>query len=157
MRLVLTSALTLGVIASAIVTSPALAQTPNIEGSYRLVSRTLKDGTVIKPPEIVGLQTYTKEYRNFNISFKDPEGKMISRSLIATYTLTPTEYTEKPLFHIYVQGNEIRNAIDESARSKVTIDGQRISFPNARRQIVHELGGFTSTSPENTDIWEKVQ
>ena len=27
------------------------AQAPSIEGTYRLVSRTLRDGTVIKPPD----------------------------------------------------------------------------------------------------------
>ncbi len=88
--------------AMTIFASPVLAQAPNIEGSYRLVSRTLKDGAVIKPPEIQGVQTYTKQYRNFNISSKNPEGKMMSRSLIAEYTLTPTEYAEKPLFHVFV-------------------------------------------------------
>src|SRR5687768_9971310 len=56
----------------------AFAQSLSIEGTYRLVSRTLKDGTVLKPPEAIGLQTYTKEHRQFNIIGKDPEGKIIS-------------------------------------------------------------------------------
>jgi hypothetical protein len=40
--------------------SGALAQAPNIEGTYRLVSRTLPDGTVQKPPDVIGLQTYER-------------------------------------------------------------------------------------------------
>ncbi len=155
MRLVLSSMLVLG--AMTIFNSPVLAQAPNIEDSYRLVSRTLKDGTVIKPPEIQGVQTYTKQYRNFNISVKNPEGKMMSRSLIAEYTITPTEYTEKPLFHIFAEDDKVNRPTTEPTRSKVTIEGQKISFPNARREVVHEPGGFTSTSPDNTDIWEKIQ
>jgi hypothetical protein len=85
----------------------SFAQSPNIEGTYRLASRTLKDGTVIKPPEIVGLQTYTKQYRNFNINYKSPDGKVTSRSLVAEYTLTSEEYAEKPLFHMYVDDDKI--------------------------------------------------
>jgi hypothetical protein len=82
---------------------------------------------------------------------------MMSRSLIAEYTITPTEYTEKPLFHIFVEDDKVNRPTTEPTRSKVTIEGQKISFPNARREVVHEPGGFTSTSPDNTDIWEKIQ
>src|SRR5262245_51964437 len=64
---------------------PAFAQAPSIEGTYRLVSRTSKDGTVLTPPEVIGLLTYTKEYRQFNIVSKDAEGKRTSRSIVATY------------------------------------------------------------------------
>ena len=38
----------------------ASAQAPSIEGTYQLISRKLPDGTVLKPPDIMGLQTYTK-------------------------------------------------------------------------------------------------
>ena len=42
---------------------------PSIEGTYRLVSRDLPDGTKQVPPAIDGLITFTRGYRNFN--FKD--------------------------------------------------------------------------------------
>jgi hypothetical protein len=87
--------------------SAALAQAPSIEGTYRLVSRTLRDGTVLRPPDVMGLQTYTKGYRNFNILSKDADGQFVSRSIVATYQLTPTEYIETTLFHIFVRGQEI--------------------------------------------------
>jgi hypothetical protein len=45
----------------------ASAQTPSIEGTYQLISRKLSDGTVLSPPHIMGLFTYTKTHRNFNI------------------------------------------------------------------------------------------
>jgi len=78
----------------------AAAQTPSIEGTYQLVSRKLPDGTVLKPPDIMGLFTYTKTHRNFNIVIKDAMGKFYSYSLVSTYKLTPTEYSETRLFSI---------------------------------------------------------
>jgi hypothetical protein len=76
--------------------TPQASSAPSIEGTYQLISRKLADGTVLKPPDIMGLQTYTKRYRNFNILSKDAEGKFTSASFVSTYTLTPTEYTDKP-------------------------------------------------------------
>ena len=39
---------------------------PSIEGTYRLVSRDVPDGSKQVPPAIDGLITFTKGYRNFN-------------------------------------------------------------------------------------------
>src|SRR5262245_35949151 len=80
--------------------SAAAAQTPSIEGTDQLVSRTLPNGTVLKPPDNMGLFTYTKAHRNFNIVIKDATGKFYSYSLVSTYKLTPTEYSETRLFSI---------------------------------------------------------
>jgi hypothetical protein len=137
--------------------SAALAQAPSIEGTYRLVSRTLKDGTVVKPPDVMGLQTYTKSYRNFNILSKDADGQVVSRSIVATYTLTPTEYIETTLFHIFVRGQEIRREVSTPPqRSAVTIDAGRIQFRTEQRVAVYEGNRFTATSPASVDVWEKV-
>jgi hypothetical protein len=78
----------------------AAAQSPSIEGTYQLISRTLPDSTVLKPPAIMGLLTYTKSHRNFNIVIKDATGKFYSYSLVSTYKVTPTEYSETLLFSI---------------------------------------------------------
>jgi hypothetical protein len=140
--------------------SAASAQVPSIEGTYQLISRTLPDGTVFKPPDILGLQTYTKGYRNFNILSKDAEGKFVSRHIVATYTLTPTEYTETTLFHIFVRGQEIRHELaGQPQRSAVTMDAGRLQFerPVEQRVTVFEGNKLTSTSARNVDVWEKVQ
>ena len=39
----------------------ASAQTPSIEGTYQLISRKLPDGTMLSPPDIMGLFTYTED------------------------------------------------------------------------------------------------
>jgi hypothetical protein len=138
--------------------SAAWAQAPSIEGTYRLVSRTLKDGTVLTPPEVMGLQTYTKSYRNFNILSKDANGQFVSRSIVATYTLTPTEYIETTLFHIFVRGQEMRHEVSTPPqRSAVTIEAERIQFRTEQRVAVYEGNRFTATSPASVDVWEKVE
>jgi hypothetical protein len=142
-RVLLTLALTI-----ALAVGPASAQTPSIEGTYRLVSRTLKDGTALKPREVIVLQT-TKEYRQFNIVSKDPEGRIVSCSIIATYTLTSTEYTETTLLHLPVRGNEVRNLSDQPQRAAVTVEGRRITIDPKQsepRVTVFEDNRFTTSS-----------
>ena len=80
--------------------SAAAAQTPSIEGTYQLVSRKLPDGTMLHPPVLMGLWTYTKSHRNFNFVRQDAAGKFNSYSLVSTYTLTATAYSETLLFSI---------------------------------------------------------
>ena len=146
-----------------LVASDALAQAPSIEGTYRLVSRTLRDGTVLKPPDVMGLQTYTKSYRNFNILSKDPDGQFVSRSIVATYTLTPTDYIETTLFHILVRGTEVRREVStQPERSSVSLDARRIEIRRSptnleQRVTVFEGHKFTATSPVSVDLWERVE
>jgi hypothetical protein len=132
---------------------------PSIEGTYKLSSRKRADGTVLKPPDIMGLQTYTKGYRNFNILTKNAEGQYDSLSIVSTYTLTPTEYTETPLFSINVRGQEIRHDLSgQTQRTAVTVDAGRLQFhrPVEQRVTVFEGNGFTSTGANNVDVWEFV-
>src|SRR4030095_1682303 len=80
--------------------SIAAAQAPSIEGTYQLTSRKLSDGTVIKPPDVMAFYTFTKTHRNFNLVQKDATGKFASFSVVSSYVLTATEYSETRLFSI---------------------------------------------------------
>src|SRR5437667_12203473 len=82
------AALLLGIAALITGTGQAAGEAPNIEGTYKLVSRELPNGTKQGPPDVLGLLTYTKEYRNFNIYVKGARGKSLSISASGTYTLT---------------------------------------------------------------------
>jgi hypothetical protein len=73
---------------------------PIIKGTYRLISRDLSDGTKQVPPNIVGLITFTTKYRNFNIYWKDANGKAVSISNIATYQLTGKDYRETNVYYL---------------------------------------------------------
>src|SRR5438105_2347011 len=81
---------------------PAIAQTKakafNIQGTYKLVSRDLPDGTKQHEPEVIGLVTFTQDMRNFNVAWKDKAGKHFSAASVSKYKLTPTQYTETNLY-----------------------------------------------------------
>src|SRR5215472_15967631 len=122
----------------------ASAQTPSIEGTYQLVLRKLPDGTMLKPPDIMGLCTFTKSHRNFNFVLKDATGKFFSFSVVSTYTLTATEYSETLLFSIrtdQIGGKAIIYDLSGQTRSTpVTVEGGRIQFkhPFDPRSFVFE-------------------
>ena len=143
--------------------SAASSQAPSIEGTYQLISRKLPDGTVLKPPDIMGLQTYTKSHRNFNLVLKDATGKFSSISAVATYKLTATEYSETSLYSIVndqIGGKEIVYDLSGQTRSApVTVEGGRIQFkhPFNLRSVVFEGNKWTSTREGRVDVWEKVQ
>jgi hypothetical protein len=143
--------------------SAASAQTPSIEGTYQLVSRTLPNGTMLKPPDIMGLFTYIKTHRNFNIVIKDATGKFYSYSLVSTYKLTPTEYSETLLFSILndqVGGKDIVYDLSGKTQSvPVKMAGGRIEFkpPFDPPVLIFEGNKMTATlEGAFVDVWEKV-
>jgi hypothetical protein len=144
----------------------ASAQAPSIEGTYQLISRKLPDGTMLSPPTIMGLCTFTKSHRNFNIVQKDATGKFASSSLVSTYKLTATEYSETLLFSIVTNqsgGKDIVYDLAGQTRSApVTVEVGRIQFKSplstSQRSCVFEGNKWTSTSAEGSvDVWEKVE
>ena len=142
----------------------ASAQTLSIEGTYRISSRKLPDGTMLRPPNIMGLLTYTKSHRNFNIVIKDATGKLYSYSLVSTYTLTATEYSETRLFSILndqIGGKDIVYDLSEKTRSvPVKMEGGRLQFkpPFDPPALVFEGNKMTATlEGEFVDEWEKIR
>lgn len=141
----------------------ASAQAPSIEGTYQLLSRKLPDGTMLSPPELMGLWTYTKSHRNLNIVRKDATGKFTSRSLVSTYKLTGTEYSETLLFHLrtdQIGGKDIVYDLSGKTQSvPVKMEGGRIHFklPFEPPTVVFEGNKITATAGGFVDVWEKVQ
>ena len=142
----------------------ASAQAPSIEGTYKLLSRKLPDGTMLSPPAIMGLFTYTKTHRNFNIVLKDATGKFRSYSLVSTYKLTPTAYTETLLFSILndqIGGKDIVYDLAGKTQSvPVQRQGKRLQFkpPFDTPALVFEGNKITATAEGRfVDVWEKVQ
>lgn len=144
---------------------PQASSASSIKGTYRLVSRQFPDGTTLKPPELMGLWTYTKTHRNFNIVRKDATGKFSSRSSMSTYKLTATEYSETVLFSIVndqIGGKDIVYDLSGQTRSApVTVDGGRLQFtlPFETRALVFEGNTVAATAANNAnvDTWEKVE
>jgi hypothetical protein len=159
MLLVLTLALSF----AGIPPTPQASSAPSIDGTYKLSSRKLPDGTVLKPPDIMGLQTYTKSHRNFNVIWKDATGNFFSYSLVSTYKLTPTEYSETMLFSILndqIGGKDIVYDLSGKTQSvPVKIDGGRLQFklPFDPPAVVFEGDKMTATAEGRfIDVWEKV-
>ncbi len=138
------------------------AQAQNIEGTYKLISRQLPDGTMLRPPEIMGLYTYTKSHRNFNIVLRDATGEFFSHSIVSTYKLTATEYSETVLFSIFndqIGGNDIVYDLSEKTQSvPVKMEGGRIQFklPFEPPSLVFEGDKIIATGPGGVDVWERV-
>ena len=161
MLLVLTLALSF----AGIPPKPQASSSPSIEGTYTLISRQFPNGTMLRPPDVMGLWTYTKTHRNLNVIRKDATGKFASFSLVSTYTLTATEYSETVLFSIrtdQIGGKDLVYDLSGQTRSApVTVDGGRLQFtlPFEPRALVFEGNQVTATAANNAnvDIWEKVE
>lgn len=137
---------------------------PSIQGAYRLVERDLTDGTKQVPPDIVGMITYTAKYRNFNIYWKDKEGKPVSISTIARYELTSKEYRETNIYSVVNDPSRGKDPIyDLSTTSKaspVTMKGGHmvIQLPlHDEPKMDFQGNKFTATREGAfVDHWERV-
>jgi hypothetical protein len=145
--------------------TPVAAQAPSIEGTYRLVARDLPDGTRIEPPALDGLITYTKTLRNFNVYWKDEEGKTTSISTIRKYALTEDGYSETNIFHMAndeIGGTGVTYDFSQvSGGSSVNIENGRIDFDLPlydEPHVVFEGDALTATAEgEFVDHWERVE
>jgi len=141
---------------------------PSIEGTYKLVRRELPDGTTQHPPLLKGLYTYTKEYRNFSIVWKDENDKYYSESYAARYKLTESEYSETSEY-LFINDEiggkglnyDLSNRI---AKSVASVEGSRISFELPQEfekalsiRIEIEGNNMRATGKDLfVDYWEKV-
>lgn len=141
---------------------------PSIEGTYQLVRRELVDGTVQLPPTVKGMVSFTKEFRNFNVVWKDAAGKFYSEGYVARYTLTDKEYTEISeylMVNDQIEGKGISYDLTiNTATSPVSVDGGRIRFAlpqpfEKALSITVEFDGAKLKATGNdlfVDYWEKV-
>ncbi len=138
---------------------------PSIEGTYKLIWRELPDGTKQRYPDVLGLMTYTKEYRNFNVYWRDAEGKAFSVSYMATYKLTEKDYSEKSVYRMVndqIGGKRLSYDLSgPSGTSPVSIKEGRIEFQLPlydEPSVAFEGARFTASKPGVfVDFWEKVK
>ena len=138
---------------------------PGIMGTYQLVSRELPDGTKQKPPDVIGLTTFTRDRRNLNVYWKDAKGKSVSISYIATYKLTGKEYSEKTIYFMIndeIGGKGITYDLSgENGTSPAKAEGGRIEFQlplHGEPYVVFEGDKFTATrAGAFVDHWEKIE
>jgi hypothetical protein len=163
----LTMLLILGVVSLGLAGQPQMKHSmkaPSIEGTYMLISRKLPDGTTLTPPNIMGLQTFTNKYRNFNVFWKDNSGKVFSYSVASTYKLTRSGYTETLMFGIMndqIGGKQIDyNLSGQTKTAPIEMDGKKIEvkLPFDPPSVVFDGNKLTATAEGMfVDYWEKVK
>ncbi len=148
---------------SFLISSFIIPQTTDIEGTYRLVLRKLPDGTRLKSPDVMGLMTFTKTNRNFNVVYKDKNGKHFSYSLVSTYKLTDKDYSETVIFSVMndeIGGKGLSYQMEEQS-STVPVkeaDGKlEIKMPFDPVTVTFNGDRMTASSDQFTDYWEKVK
>lgn len=137
---------------------------PDITGTYLLTSRDLPDGTKQLPPAVSGMLTYTKEYRNFNVMWKDKDGKTVSISYVAGYKLTSTEYVETPIMRVMTNEagpEKVTYAwpAETGMPNPVTVKDGAVTFPIAGEPPVITFEGDKLTAVAEgqfVDHWTRV-
>ena len=160
--------LLLAVITITCLPTQVFADGPSIQGTYLLESRDLPGEVIQTPPAIVGMVTYTKNYRNINVSWLNSGGDRLSISYIAKYRLTQNVYQETPIYWMSnnFNGKGVSYTVPafKGGKNAVTIKDGTITFPLAGKSPMVEFpaDGMTATARDThgkmlfVDHWKKV-
>lgn len=134
------------------------------EGTWRLVSRVLPDGTKQVPPEVIGIGSYVNGQRNLNVMWRTQDGKVASYSLMSTVTVTNAEYTETLAFSLLNDPtnpqNPIVNTKAETKTTPIQREGGRVSYklPFDAPSVVIEGDKMIATAKGMfVDQWERIK
>lgn len=159
------------VMVAAIFAFPTLAQQKmgnrkslSIEGTYIFVNRDLTPGSTTQSTNVEGMMTFTKKYRNFNISWEEPGGKHRSLAVVAEYKLTPDSYQQTPVYWLSYDESQSVAAnytvpADFAKPSPVTFKSGKVSFDvnGEGVSLTFEGNTFTAVMPgQFTDHWKRV-
>ncbi|MSR34868.1 MAG: hypothetical protein EXS12_08780 [Phycisphaerales bacterium] len=134
---------------------------PTIEGTYMLEYRETSDGKKMMAPEIVGMLSYSKTVRNFNVYWMS-DGKPSSISIVAKYTLSDKVYTEDCMY--YAQNRDGKGITYETrvahGVSPVTMKDGEIQFtPSLHGEpmlSINKSGMIATKTGAFTDHWKKM-
>ena len=141
--------------------SNASSAGPTIEGTYMLEYRELADGKKLVAPEIVGMLSFSKNVRNFNVYWMSG-GKPSSISMVAKYTLSEKEYTEDCMYYSEnMDGKGITyNTAATHGVSPVTMKDGEIQFTPALHGepmlSISKNGMIATRTGAFTDHWKKI-
>ena len=152
-------------ITTALAAMPTMAQSSVVEGSWKLVSRTLPDGAAVTAPNLQGFLTFSDGYRHISVVFRTPDGKFGSFSALAKYVISDTEYTETRMFRVFDdpasgKGVDYQTAgammiepvqlYGRETRIKAPFDPVTWSFNGDNMTAISDAGDFE-------DNWERVK
>lgn len=144
---------------------PAAAHSSDIAGSWKLVSRTLPDGTMVTAPDLQGLMTFSNGYRHISVVFRTPDGKFGSFSALASYKISRTSYTETRMFRVFddpATGKGVDYQTSGATKTEpVQKRGREIRINAPFDPVTWSFEGDTMTATavggEFKDSWERVK
>ena len=148
-----------------LVSSPAdspVSKVPSIEGTYVFQYRTLADGTTLKTPVVSGIQTFTKDKRNFNIMWTDKSGKRFSFSVYSDYKFTDKDYTETIHFGVLndeIDGKGLTYITDQTKTVPIKYENGKLQFhlPFDPPDVTFQGNEMIATLKGGTDHWVKIK
>ena len=148
----------------------SLAHAQELEGTWKLVMRKLPDGTTQVPPAVQGVAIWHSGLRSIVVLWHTAEGKPALASVISTYKLSGTEYTETMSLLAVDDGSgkpPTYNLMGGTKTVPITRDGPRMAIqpPFDPPLWVFEGDKLTATLEKATgpltfpfvDYWERVR
>jgi hypothetical protein len=135
---------------------------PSLEGTWVLESRDLPDGSVQRPPAVLGCLSFADGRRNFNVHWKDAQGRAISIGSIAEYALADGEYRETNIYYRVsgLGGEEQYDLSRQTGVAPVTQRDGRLEFVlplHGEPAVVFQADRLTATRQgEFVDHWRRV-
>ena len=133
----------------------------SIEGTYVLKSRQLANGTTLEQPVVVGLYKISGGYMSFNLAVKHNDGKIVSRSAIATYTISGSTYKVELLYNAVNDGTGTKYEFSKNiGSSEMSIYDGKVEMKIPLSDNLYGSFGETSLTVMNRgkyiDSWVKV-
>ena len=141
----------------------AFAYADNPDGTYRLVKRTLSDGTVLTPPAVQGMGTFKKGVYQLIVFWHTPDGKPASLSSLSKWEWSETEVAATPLALMFDDGSgkpAVYAVGGETKRVPVTRQGGRVSHAHPLDPVSMVWEGDKETATMEgvfVDHWERVK
>jgi hypothetical protein len=138
----------------------AYAESP--DGSYRLVSRTLPDGTVLTPPAVQGMGTFKNGIYQLTIFWQTPAGKPASLSRLSEWEWHESEVIATPLVFFIDDGSgkPVYEWGGQQKRVPIVRQGTRISHQHPLDPVYMVWDGDRQTATIDgvlEDHWERVK
>lgn len=138
---------------------------PILKGTWRLVSRTLADSSIVDDSLVSGIMVFTETTKHQTMSWKNGDGKWTTITHLADYIFDREAYVERNIYHIQTISSRIDsvavNASDTAAKSDVEVRdyGYWFSFPLFDSPDVYYTGPFIKTYEPGVyeDRWERLK
>jgi hypothetical protein len=121
------------------------------------------NGPAQVPPDAQGVATWRNGLRSLIVYGHTPDGKPTFTSIISSYKITSTDYTETPTLVIIDDGKGKPPVVmqpNETKSAPVTREGSRITFKPPFDPVTFSFEGdkFTATFEGSfVDTWERVR